>query len=1347
MKNIPTINLLTSLLMISQNVSAAYGHLNLSTGESDELFEGTNLCFAETWPNILSDTGNAPDQTSPFLHENTQQHPVDKTNEDRLGQPSSFSYDAFRPDDGNDTTQSGLFSMLGTTGSNNSLPQSHVRKSFLQPVDNPLPKSISTSFQKKETDPTNPPSFFELPRNETTVNCTQNYSESRTERHPVNEFPNPLISRTQPSLLSEKRPFSNLDYSSEPILATPFKMAKKVVDGYGHLSEDERRQIQAYIEGNPKKKSSDVSEYAKKIGIKLTPIGVSRFKSMLKRNGTTDSNTLSLPSYSSTYSPQQLHAYFPASTPPGLENQVISTNTSPAVFEDIPNKTTVNYPQNNIEPRPVVDLTESSADHPKQNNKTVSHNSSLLGKRPFSKLDNSLDPINSRPLKKAKTTENDYDHLTDSEKQILQTYIESNPGADGVAISNFANVIAIKITPAGATSFKESLKKFYRYDQLTPEHQAKISDFIRANPGVEPNEISDFIKNKLKINLISTADSQPLTNNSKDSGSNTHSPTPEQERTDEKKPIQPSPFPYESPSSDQGTYAFEPIHTKQSSFSSTPEMINSETIAPEMAAPDMIDSEMSAPEDFLQQIWEDINDPLQPQDYFSDSVPFFEPPKNKTIVNHAQNEDESRTEYNLMANVLQPFASSSGPIDSSPSQNFDVNQLLQSESTDQPLTSEQKTKIYNFKEKNQGITAKDIYNFALEELNVTLSIQQAFAFSNNSDFHSDIYSHLTPEERQIIVNFICKNSDVTGSDISEYAFNNYIDLNPSAAENFLRTYKVPSSSRSHLTDEKKQKIEEYIRNNPKAKPFHISEYEIKKLNVVFSTDAAGKLKKSLSPEPITTEQKIKIRDFSKKNPGATKQDIYNFALEELNLRLNNKQAIALSRPSGSYKHLTEEQKALIIDFITKKPNAKDKAISDFAHSQNINLNRIAAQKLARTHIRSASNYDHLTKEQKQSIEAFIRMNPNIKPAQISKYAIEELEVDLNRFAAEKFKQSLDLYALTTEQKTKICDFRNKNPDASAKDIYYHALKELYIPLSIQQAITLSSNSEKPSYSYLHLTDDEKSVLKNFIKVNTNTTGMELSNYAFNNNINLNYLAARSFLKACKASSSRYSHLTKEQQQKLKVYIDNNSSITSDQLSNYATGKLEVDLNKKAANNFLEAYRRSLASRQELTAEQQQKIEAYVKNNLGVPHSQISDYAKRELNVTLSTQQAIALSGDTEKLQNSYSHLTPKQKSKIEDFIRENQNADGDEISRFAFSQNIVLYAGGAKSFLRVKNRPSSSCAHLTKEQKVKLAEYIKNSKRNVTPTELSRYAKDVLGVDLNKEAASNFKKLAINTKK
>ena len=121
MKNIPTINLLTSLLMISQNVSAAYGHLNPSTGESDELFEGTNLCFAETWQNILSDTGNAPDQTSPFLHENTQQHPVDKTNEDRLGQPSSFSYDALRPDDGNDTTQSGLFSMLGTTGSNNSL--------------------------------------------------------------------------------------------------------------------------------------------------------------------------------------------------------------------------------------------------------------------------------------------------------------------------------------------------------------------------------------------------------------------------------------------------------------------------------------------------------------------------------------------------------------------------------------------------------------------------------------------------------------------------------------------------------------------------------------------------------------------------------------------------------------------------------------------------------------------------------------------------------------------------------------------------------------------------------------------------------------------------------------------------------------------------------------------------------------------------------------------------------------------------------------------------------------------------------------------------------------------------
>ena len=395
--------------------------------------------------------------------------------------------------------------------------------------------------------------------------------------------------------------------------------------------------------------------------------------------------------------------------------------------------------------------------------------------------------------------------------------------------------------------------------------------------------------------------------------------------------------------------------------------------------------------------------------------------------------------------------------------------------------------------------------------------------------------------------------------------------------------KTSSSSYSHLNDEQKESIKQYIHENPGATGKDISEYANKQLMVELNTAAANNFKtktirQSRSYSHLNDTQKESLKKYIHENPGVKGKDISQYATDHLGVELDN---VAASRfktnvntPSQSFSHLNDAQKKSIKKYIFENPSATGKAISEYATDHlGVELNSAAAIKFKINVNAPSSSYNHLNDAQKESIKKYINENPDATGKDISEYATKQLMVGLNTAAAHNFKiktirQSQSRAHLNDAQKESIKKYIHENPSAKGKDISQYATDHLGVELNSVAAIKFKINVNTPSQSYSHLNDAQKESIKQYIHENPGATGKDISEYANKKlMVELNTAAANNFKAKTIRQSRSYSYLNDAQKESLKKYIHENPSAKSKDISKYATDHLGVKLNTGAAYEF------------------------------------------------------------------------------------------------------------------------------------------------------------------------------------
>ena len=137
--------------------------------------------------------------------------------------------------------------------------------------------------------------------------------------------------------------------------------------------------------------------------------------------------------------------------------------------------------------------------------------------------------------------------------------------------------------------------------------------------------------------------------------------------------------------------------------------------------------------------------------------------------------------------------------------------------------------------------------------------------------------------------------------------------------------------------------------------------------------------------------------------------------------------------------------------------------------------------------------------------------------------------------------------------------------------------------------------------------------------------------------------------------------------------------------------------------------------------------------------EISQYATDQLGVELNKAAATALKSNIAITSRSYSHLSDADRESIKKFIKANPDAKGKDISQYATDQLGVELNKEAANALKRRTITSQSYAHLTDADRESIKKFIK-ANPDVKGKEISQYATDQLGVELNKEAATALKR-------
>ena len=596
------------------------------------------------------------------------------------------------------------------------------------------------------------------------------------------------------------------------------------------------------------------------------------------------------------------------------------------------------------------------------------------------------------------------------------------------------------------------------------------------------------------------------------------------------------------------------------------------------------------------------------------------------------------------------------------------------------LPPEDRESIKKYIQANPDATGKDIAQYATDQLGVELNSTAASKLKSNTNLSSSSYSYLSPEHMESIKKFIQDNPDAKPKDISKYAAEKLkVKLNSRAAGNLKNNTTLPSGSYSYLSPEQKKSIKKYIQDNPDAKPKDIVQYAADQLGVKLNSIAASNFKKattsSLSYSHLTTEHMKSIKQFIQDNPDAKPKDIAQYATDQLGVELNNAAAksfkVNLTVSSASYSHLTPEHMESIKKFIQNNPDAKPKDIAQYTADQlGVKLNNAAAYNFKRTKAFSLS-YSHLPPEHMERIKQFIQDNPNANSKDISKYAADKLEVELNNEAARSLKTNLTVSSasyshLTPEHMESINKYIQDNPNATGKDISQYAADQLGVELNSAAARSFKKNTTI-SRSLAQLNPEHMESITQFINDNPSAKGKDISKYATDQlGVELNITAANA-LKANMTSPQLYSHLTPENRKNIKQFIKDNPSAKGKDISKYATDQLGVELSITAAN-ALKANMTTSRSYSYLTPEHKEKIVQYIQDNPDAKGKEISQYATNQLGVELNTAAAYELKRNTNKPSRSHSHLTPENRKSIKQFIKDNPNAKGKEISQYATNQ-------------------------------------------------------------------------------
>ena len=304
------------------------------------------------------------------------------------------------------------------------------------------------------------------------------------------------------------------------------------------------------------------------------------------------------------------------------------------------------------------------------------------------------------------------------------------------------------------------------------------------------------------------------------------------------------------------------------------------------------------------------------------------------------------------------------------------------------LEEYQKKMIYDFIENNQDPSNKAISDFAISK-GMDLSIRAANRLKHNYYLSTKFLPRLSQDEKKTVGKYIKNNPSSDAEAIYEFAKLMGMDLDINSAERLRRIYSKPSVQYSHLTPEQQETILKYIEEHPKATGELISNYA-STIGVLLNSAAANKLrlnekKPSDLCADLTNGQRNKIKQFINNNPQASRQEVSEFANKE-GILLTPKAASYFMQCSGSYEHLNDDDKKIVVIYIKEHPDATGCTISNFAKSKGIHLTNRAAGNLKHVLNRESYSYSHLEKEEKKKLRQHVKNNPHITGKNLSIYA-------------------------------------------------------------------------------------------------------------------------------------------------------------------------------------------------------------------------------------------------------------------------------------------------------------------------------------------------------------------------
>ena len=319
------------------------------------------------------------------------------------------------------------------------------------------------------------------------------------------------------------------------------------------------------------------------------------------------------------------------------------------------------------------------------------------------------------------------------------------------------------------------------------------------------------------------------------------------------------------------------------------------------------------------------------------------------------------------------------------------------------LEEYQKKMIYDFIENNQDPSNKAISDFAISK-GMDLSIRAANRLKHNYYLSTKFLPRLSKAEKRTVGKYIKNNPNSDNKAIYDFAKLKGMDLDINSAERLRKIYSKPSVQYSHLTPEQQETILKYIKEHPEATGKQISKYA-STIGIPLNNAAANKLRLNQRQtsdlcKDLTDDQKNKVKRFINNNPQASRQEVSEFANKE-GISLTPEAASSFMQYSGSYDHLNDNDKKIVVNYIKEHPDATGRAISDFAKSKGIPLTTRGAGNLKHVLIRESYSYSHLEKKEKEQLRQHIKNNPHVTGKKLSIYA-KTIGITINTAASGSF---------------------------------------------------------------------------------------------------------------------------------------------------------------------------------------------------------------------------------------------------------------------------------------------------------------------------------------------------------